>query len=86
MNPNKTTLSVDKKLKTLIAELFRVQEEEISDSLAMADLDVWDSLKHMELIVAIEETFDVELTFDEIVAMQNLKEIKRVLEQKKVTG
>lgn len=72
------------KLKDLMAELFKMQQEEITDSLIMKDIDVWDSLKHMELIVSIEEMFGIELTFDEIVAMQTFKEIKRILKEKGV--
>ena len=51
----------------------------------MKDLDVWDSLKHMELIAALERQFDVQLTFDEIVAMRSAGDIKRVLSNKGVT-
>ena len=58
----------------------------ITDDLAMKDLETWDSLKHMELIVSLENTFGVELTFDEIVAMQTVSEIKRVLTQRGVAS
>jgi len=75
---------MEEKLKMLMAELFKLEEYEITDSLTMKDTDVWDSLKHMELIVSIEESFGIELTFDEIVAMQNFKEIKRMLIERKV--
>ena len=74
------------KLKMLMAELFKMKEDEITDCLTMKDIDVWDSLKHMELIVSIEQTFGIELTLDEIVAMQNLKEIKRILGERGVEG
>lgn len=75
---------MEQKLKDLMAELFKMQQEEITESLTMKDVDVWDSLKHMELIVSIEEMFGIELTFDEIVVMQTFKEIKRVLKEKGV--
>jgi acyl carrier protein len=52
----------------------------------MKDVETWDSLKHMELIVCIEQTFCVELTFDEIVKMQNVGEIKRILNERGVNG
>jgi len=59
-----------------------MQSGEITDNLSMKDTDVWDSLKHMELIVSIEQEFKIELTFDEIVAMQNVGEIKRIVYDK----
>lgn len=52
----------------------------------MKDVEAWDSLKHMELIVSVENTFGIELSFDEIVAMQTVSEIKRVLRQKGVSS
>ncbi len=77
---------MENKLEVLMADLFKMQKEHISDSLTMKDLAVWDSLKHMELIVSIEQTFQIELTFDEIVAMTSVKEIKRVLKEKGLDG
>ena len=62
-----------------IAEVLQMPAAEVTDNLAMKDVEAWDSLKHMELIVALETAFDVQLTFDEIVAMQSVGEIKRVL-------
>ncbi len=75
---------MQQKLAKLMSELFGVEKGEIKDGLSMKDMEVWDSLKHMELIVSIEQRFGIELTFDEIVAMQTLKEIKRILREKGV--
>ena len=77
---------MDQKLKEIIVELFEMKENAITDSLTMKDTDVWDSLKHMELIASIEDVFEVELSFDEIVAMQTFKEIKQVLSTKGIEG
>lgn len=75
---------MQQELAQLMSELFGMEKGEITDGLSMKDLDVWDSLKHMELIVSIEQLFGIELTFDEIVAMQTLKEIRRILREKGV--
>jgi acyl carrier protein len=72
------------KIETLMADLFDMKNEDITDSLAMANTDGWDSLKHMELIVSIEQTFGIELAFEEIIAMQTLKDIKQILKEKGV--
>ena len=72
------------KIETLMADLFDLKNEDITDSLAMENTDGWDSLKHMELIVSIEQTFGIELAFEEIVAMQTLKDIKQILKEKGV--
>jgi len=72
------------RLKKLIAEVLRVKEKEVTDDLSITNTEIWDSLKHMELIVTIEEAFAIKLTTDEIVAMVNIGEIKRVLKDKGV--
>jgi acyl carrier protein len=75
---------VDGKVEGVLAEVLQMPAAKITDGLAMRDVDAWDSLKHMELIVALETAFDVQLTFDEIVAMQSVGEIKRVLAERSV--
>lgn len=74
-----------KNLEQLLAELLQIPVTNITADLAMKDLDVWDSLKHMELIAELERQFDVQLSFDEIVAMRSVSDIKCVLNNKGVT-
>ena len=69
-------------MDAVLADVLQMPAAGITDDLAMEDVDAWDSLKHMELIVALETAFDVQLTFDEIVAMQSVGEIKRVLAER----
>ena len=73
---------MDEKVEGLLAEVLQVPAAEITDDLSMKDVEAWDSLKHMELIVSLEQTFGLQLTFDEIVAMQSVGEIKRVMRGK----
>ena len=68
-----------KTLEKLLAEVLQIKVEEVTDELAMTDLDGWDSLKHMELIASIEEQLNIQLSFDEIVAMRSVGDIKRTL-------
>lgn len=73
---------MDSKVELLVAGVLQIPAATITDDLAMKDVDAWDSLKHMELIVLMEESFDLQLTFDDIVAMQSVREIKRVLRER----
>ena len=77
---------LDEKLQTLFAEVLRLPAAEITDALAMKDLEAWDSLKHIELIASIEATFGFELTFDQIVEMRSVGDIKRVLTERGVNS
>jgi acyl carrier protein len=77
---------LDATIDTLLASLLQIPATGITEDLAMKDVDAWDSLKHMELIASLEQNFGIELSFEEIVAMQNVREIKRVLKQRGVTA
>ena len=69
-------------IERLLAEVLQLPVTDVTDDLLMKNVDVWDSLKHMELIVSLETAFGRQFTFDEIVVMQSVREIKRVLEGK----
>lgn len=71
-------------LVKLISEILRIKETDVTDELSVKTAEEWDSLKHMELIVGIEETFKIKLTTNDIVAMVSVKEINRVLKEKGV--
>ncbi|HET6891212.1 MAG TPA: acyl carrier protein, partial [Pyrinomonadaceae bacterium] len=71
-------------VENLLSEVLQMPASKITNDIAMKDVDAWDSLKHMELIVLLEQTFAIELNFDEIVAMQSVGEIKRVLRERGV--
>ena len=73
---------MEESLKTLLSDLFALAPQQIGDDFAMKDNEQWDSLKHMELISALEDRFQVEFDFEEIVKMQDLGSIKTILEVK----
>jgi acyl carrier protein len=70
---------MDGRLRQLLADVLQLPGDRITPVLAMKDVEVWDSLRHMELVAAIEKTFTLELTFEEIVAMQSVSAIETVL-------
>ena len=73
-------------LEELLAELLQIPVTKVTADLTMKDLDVWDSLKHMEVIAALEQQFELQFSFDEIVSMRSVGDIKRVLSNKGVAA
>ena len=73
---------MNEQVERVLVDVLQVPSSTITDELAMTDLEIWDSLKHMELIASLEQSFGVELTFDEIVRMRSVGEIKRVLTER----
>lgn len=66
----------------LMAEVLKLPESSISEGTTMQATPEWDSLKHMELILAIERHYEIELTGDEIAEMTSVKAINHILEQR----
>jgi len=73
-----------RRLTRLMAEVFRLDENEIVSNLAIHQAATWNSLTHMELVVSIEEAFQIQLTEDEIAAMTSVAEIEKVLKSRDV--
>ena len=67
------------RIKNVISSVFEILESDINDDSSPDTIESWDSLKHMNLIVALEEEFKVELTDDEILDMMNYKSIESII-------
>ena len=69
----------EQRIKNVMSVVFEISVEEIKDDSSPDTIGYWDSLKHMNLVVALEEEFKTEFTEDEIVEMMNYTLIKSIL-------
>ena len=69
------------KLKGVLARTFNVKEDSITDDSSPDTIKNWDSLRHMNLVLALEEEFGVELTDDQLVEILSYTLIKIVLKE-----
>lgn len=76
---------MDKKLQCLLADVFGVRESEITPDTAKGDVESWDSLKQMDLVMSLERAYDLTLDIQDIVAMTTVASIAQVLRDKGVT-
>jgi acyl carrier protein len=70
------------KLKGIMANIFNIKKENVKNNFSMETVGVWDSLKHMMLITAIEDEFKFQMTADEIIGATSYIEIIKILERK----
>jgi acyl carrier protein len=66
-------------LRDVIAEILRIDASKVTPDLAIHQTATWNSLTHIELVVAIEDRFRIQLTEDEIVAMTTVDKIEKTL-------
>jgi acyl carrier protein len=70
------------KVKEIIAIVLNISPAAIKDNISPESVAAWDSMKHMDIILALEDEFDITFTDQEIVAMVDLQEIEKVITQK----
>jgi len=69
----------DMKLKEVISNVLGVSIDAINDNSSPDSIDKWDSLSHLNLVMAIEAEFDVELTPEDSMDMLSVKLIRMIL-------
>lgn len=73
---------ISKKLEHILRTVFDNASIVISDNLSAEDVEEWDSLNHINLIVAVEKEFNIRFTTREVYAAKNVGEFIDMLEQK----
>ncbi len=67
------------KLARCFAEALGIQEQAVTDELAYQTIKEWDSVRHMALVAIIEQTFNVMLDTNDIIAMSSVGKAKAIL-------
>ena len=73
---------VPQKVKSIIAEQLGVKPEEVTDSASFVDDLGADSLDTVELVMALEEEFGIEIPDEDAEKMTNVGEAIRYIEEK----
>lgn len=67
------------KLKQIIANILEIDPNQLSDTSNAQNTPRWDSLRHIEVIFAVESAFHVRFTMPEITSLRNLGDIRALL-------
>ncbi|KJU86477.1 acyl carrier protein [Candidatus Magnetobacterium bavaricum] len=77
-------MSNRERLEKVFRDVFDDEEIVIFDKMTAADIEKWDSLTHVQLIVAVEREFAVRLKTAEIIGFKNVGDLLHILEEKVV--
>lgn len=69
------------RLKGIFAKLFHVDIADINEDSSMDTIEEWDSLKHLKLILALEDECDISFTEEESVEILSYALVKEVLNE-----
>ena len=73
---------MDEKLILIFREVFNDADLQISKETSAADVEGWDSFNHMNLIMLIEDEYNVSFTTQEIGQMSRVGDLVALLEAK----
>ena len=82
MNKN----NLDNEIISLLSKTFFLEPKDINLNTKMEDINNWDSLKHMSLVLTLEEYFNIKFTGEEIVEMNSFISIKNCILKKKINN
>lgn len=73
---------MESRIKNVMAAVFEISVEDINEESSPDSINNWDSLNLMNLVVSLEEEFDIELDDSDIVEMLNFKLIVSIIQEK----
>jgi acyl carrier protein len=68
------------RLNQVFQQVFDDDELQVTPQTTAKDVEGWDSLMHVTLIVNVEKAFDVKFSSSEVAALQNVGELLKLIE------
>ena len=75
---------LDLRIKDIMASLFKVPAVNITPETSVDNVEDWDSLNHMKLVMALEEAYSIEFTEQEVTELLSLELVLMTLRSKGV--
>lgn len=71
----------DATIQQIMADVFNIPAEEITEESSQDTIEEWDSLKHLDLVVTLEEEFNVSIPVEEIGTMVSFKLVSFIIKE-----
>jgi acyl carrier protein len=67
------------RLQDIMATVLELPTEAIAENSSMDDIEEWDSLGHVHIMVALEQTFDLYMDVDDFAKLDSVPKILQYL-------
>jgi acyl carrier protein len=74
--------TVRSELQGVFRDLFADESIELSERSSAADIQGWDSLNNVRILVMVEKTFSIRFSSSEITGLANIRELINVILRK----
>jgi acyl carrier protein len=75
-------LSVPDQIRSIASDLFGIPIDKITAASTPETIETWDSIQHLNLVLALEEKFGVQLSPEEIEQLKSIGEVIEIVESK----
>ena len=72
---------MQERIKVVMAQIFNVDIDSITEESSPENIERWDSLKHIQLVLAIEDEFDITFSDDDIPILLSTRAIEDTVRQ-----
>ncbi len=72
---------MESKIKEIMANLFEISVDQIDNLSSPDTIEKWDSLNHLNLVVILEEEFNITLTEEQIGEMLNYSLVVEIVKE-----
>lgn len=69
-------------LKAVILDVLELDDWELTDSTLAAEVPGWDSLSHINVVLAVEKHFGVRFNGGEVLKLKNVGDLQRLVDSK----
>ena len=76
-------MNMDDRLKRIIRVVFNIKDGSLDPNWTSDDIEAWDSVGHLNLILELEKEFGVKFGIEEMFDLVKLGDIETILDRKK---
>jgi acyl carrier protein len=76
-------MSAFEQLRDIMATALEIPADTIRENSAMADIEEWDSLGHVHIMVALEQAFDLYMDVEDFADLDSVPAILEFLEKER---
>ncbi|MFX1500410.1 MAG: acyl carrier protein [Promethearchaeota archaeon] len=74
-------MNENEKFKNVLSEILKIESDQIKNDITPDDIENWNSINHLKLIVRFEELFNIEINSEDIAEMDSFGAIKDILKK-----
>ena len=74
-------MEIESRVKNILSSILGVSEDEINKDSSPNTIETWDSMKQIDLVISLEEEFEIEFFNEQIIQIVDCKSLVEVLKE-----